>query len=624
MSFTKKHHRTGIATWRLALIPLLLAVFCLVNVGRVVSDDEPKPEEEKTVEKKDAEKKDGGKKAEKKENKKAEEPKKEAEPKKEEPPKEEPKPDTVKLEKEPLRLTVKLNGVFESKKAEHVLLKGEDFSQFELAETVAHGSKVRKGDVLIKFNPKKYDEALAEKKRALRLSEMSLQEEEISLKYLEKRHPILKDAFERSKKEYDEDFLFTMNVDLDWDKRSYDVMLRIQDYQVESAREELRQLEKMYEADDLVEDTEEFILKRSRFMLEIQEFNAEMNKLYIERRKEVLHDRMETSLRDSAKLRELGYRQSKETYDFSLEQARLRLARAKETHKKLVEQYEKFVKDKRMLILKAPTDGVVYYGEYSGLFTPGKWNNAAAVAGGMKIEEIIKNNQVLFTIVDPRPAQIRTAVPEKELHWIKSGTQGVVAPTAFPDSRYKVKVTKRNDIPSPANDYVALLSVELPEDAKIFPNMTGSLDLVVYDKKEAILVPTAALKREEMEDDGWNHAYLYVYGDDKTTSRKKVRTGQVKGDKTEILGGLSAGAEVYKKYDDGEKAVKAAKEKVEKEVKEKAEKEKAEKEAKKKAEKEKAEKEAKKKAEKKKAEKEAKEKAEKEKAEEEAEESEEE
>lgn len=583
--------------WMIALT----GVFLLFLVSAAVAENdekkaEPKPAAKKTAQNDDTPKKEGVKKAGKK---KKEEPKKE-ESKKGEPKKEEPKPDTLELKEEPFRLTVKINGTFESVKAETVQLKGEDFSTFELQEVVAHGSKVRKGDILIKFNSKKYEEALAEKKRALRLSEISLQEEEISLKYLEKRQPLRKEMMEWGKKQMDDDFVYFINVRKEWYRKMAQMWVKMYTFQVESAKEELRQLEKMYEDDDLIEDTEEFVLKRSKFYIEMYEMYLEMEKIDEDYMINRMIPRMETSMRFSAKMSDLEYRRSKETFDFALEQAKLRYAKTKETHAKLVEQFEKFAKDRDMLTLRAPADGIVYYGEYSGKLSPGKWNNAAQVASGMKIENNISNKQVLFTIVDPKPSRVRATVPEKELHWVDSGVKGTIAPTADPNKRYPVRVTKRNNIPTPANDYVALLSIELPEDSAVYPNMTGSVELVVYNKKEAILVPTASLKRDENEDDSWNHAYLNIYLDKKKRIKKvKVRTGNVKGDKTEILEGVSAGMNIFGKFDDAGKWTEKEKERKKKEAEEKVAKEKAEKE---KAEKEKAEKE---KAEKEKAEKEA-------------------
>ncbi len=548
----------------------------------------------------------------KKDEPKKEEPKKE-EPKKEEPKKEDSKADTVELKKEPLRLTVRLTGTFESKQAATVRLKGEEFTAFEVLNAVKHGASVRKGEVLIRFNEQKYNEAFADRKRALRLSEIALKEEEIALRYLETRQPITRETQDRQKREADEDLAYFFNTEQNWTKRQIDMMLKRSDFSLESAKEELKQLEKMYKADDLVEETEEFILKRTKFMVEMQDFFNEMMREDMSRMKGTLLPRMETTTKTTAKLADLDFRKSKETFGFVLEQAKLKLEKSTETHKKLVESYNKFVADKQMLQLRSPADGVVYYGEYSGETSKGKWSGAAQLAGGLKVKDTVKNDQVLFTIVDPTASLMRATVTEKDLRWVHPGVSGKVQPTAFPNIRLNAKVAEINGYPSPANDFVTLLSVEVPGGTKIYPNMTGSVDLTVYDKKDSILVPTTALKREELEDDSWSHAYAFVLCKGGTTSKVKVRLGEVKGDKTEVLGGISEGAKVYKKADDGEKAIEKAKE--EKEKKEKEAKEAAEKAEKERKEKETAEKAAKEKAEKERQEKEAAEKAAKEKAE---------
>ncbi|MGL4594199.1 MAG: hypothetical protein ACRCUY_05670 [Thermoguttaceae bacterium] len=335
------------------------------------SESESESNKENTDKKDDAENKSGsddkkeGKKDDVKSGDAKKDDEKKDETKKNDVKKEEAKPETVELKKEPIRITVKLNGTFESKRADSVRLKGDEFSAFELQEVVLHGAKVRKGDILIRFNPKKYDEALAEKKRALRLSEIALQEEEINVKQLESLKSLQKELMERDKKEADEDVSYYFNVDQLWYKKMLDVLAKMESFNLDTAREELRQLEKMYTADDLVEDTEEFALKRAKFSLEMEEFFSDFGKIrrnYIE---EYGTPRKEMQMRHSAKVRELDYQKSREIFGFALEQAKLRLEKTRETHAKLAEQFEKFEKDKKMLLLRAPSDGIVYYGDYN-------------------------------------------------------------------------------------------------------------------------------------------------------------------------------------------------------------------------------------------------------------------
>lgn len=523
---------------------------------------------------------------------------KSAEPKKPEPTKpNEPKPDTVELKKEPLRLTVKLNGTFEPRQTEQIRLKGKEFTNFKLSEVIEHGRKVNSGEVLVQFEPKEYEDAFADRKHALRLSEIALAEEEANMHLLEQRKQMEKTAWERSKKYEDEDFVHFFDIEWPLQKRNMEMSMKSSQFSLDSAREELRQLEKMYRDDELVEETEEFILKRQKMLVEFAAFSHERQKLIADFREKFAMPRSEISIRESKQLFDLQFEKTRKTFDFSLEQAQIRFQKMKESHAKLVKQYNDFIADKAMLTLTAPMDGIVYYGDYNGDLTKGKWNNASAVAVGFRKGESVRNDQVLFTIVDPRANRLRFSVPEKELNWCKVESKGIVTPTAFPNTRLSGNIVALNDYPTVNGDYQAVLAVNVERELKIYPSMTGAVEFVSYENKEAFLVPTAALKREEIEDDSWNHAYLYTYEtktennkEIKTVSKTKTKTGEVKGDKTELLGNFNVGDQVFKKFDDGEKMQeqlkKSEKEQAEKDAKEKADaeaKEQAEKAAKEKA-----------------------------------------
>ncbi|HBT75716.1 MAG TPA: hypothetical protein DEB39_02055 [Planctomycetaceae bacterium] len=275
-----------------------------------------------------------------------------------------------------------------------------------------------------------------------------------------------------------------------------------------------------------------------------------MSKMYYERSVGMDAPRREERLRRSARMEEIEYRHRRQTFDFSLEQAKLRLERAKQTHQKTVESFEKFKKDKEFLVLRAPADGILYYGEYD----KGKWNGGNQIAGALIIGETVRNDQALFSIVEPRPSLFRSTVTEKDLDAVRPGTSGRVTPTAFPDVRYDIKVAEINAYPGPANDYTAMLRPTLPKENKIAPGMTGSVELVVCDKKETLLVPTSTLEKKEEEEDSYNHAYVYLYRETGTTERVKVTLGKVKGDKTEILAGVRVGQEILKSPPKEEKA----------------------------------------------------------------------
>ena len=507
----------------------------------VLAQEEAKPEEAKSAEEPKSEE---PKEEEAKpvEEPKSEEPKEEEAKPAEEPKKEEkPTPESIELKHEVLRLTVKLPGTFEAKEPKQVQLKSEEFNDFKVVEFVKHGQKVNEGETLIRFDQKKYDEALVEKERAFQLSEMSLADEIASFKNLEEKTPLLQEAMMLAKRYTDEDFAYYYNVLEAANDKMRDFLFKWSQFRVEMAREELRQLEKMYASDDLVEETEEIILKRTRMDLEYSEMSFESSKRNYERDKEIFQARADTARRRLARLEEIDFQRAKELFPQTLEKAKIALERRKVQFEKEKEALQKFKEDKQWLAIRAPASGVVYYGEYKD----GKWNGAPLIYGQLKIDENIKKDTILMSIVESRPSLLRVGVPEKELHWVQVGTEGKVIPTANPDLKFNVRVSDINEYPSVAGDYVAMMSVDV-QGSKIVPNMSGNAELVVYDKKEAVLVPNSALKRVEEEEDSDTHGYVFLLKEGNETEKVKVKTGKTKGDKTEILEGVSVGQKILK------------------------------------------------------------------------------
>ena len=61
--------------------------------------------------------------------------------------------------------------------------------------------------------------------------------------------------------------------------KSAEFMVKYYNFMLDYEKDELEQLEKMYEADDLTEETEEIVLKRQRNSVEFAEFSLENAKL---------------------------------------------------------------------------------------------------------------------------------------------------------------------------------------------------------------------------------------------------------------------------------------------------------------------------------------------------------
>ena len=234
------------------------------------SDDEaekkPQAAEEKTDEKAD-DKKSSGESDEKPDAKKAA-----AE-------KEGKKPETFKVEAKAFKIEVEAEGVFVAEVAAEVALRPEAWAAFKVVEAVPHGDRVRKGDVLVKFDDKDIEKALAEKSLELRTGELALMAAEEDFPRLEKSIAL---SYDEAKRQYDEAqdekkrFDETMR---DMSERMAKYYLQSSEQQLQNANEEYEQLKKMYDADELTEETEEIVLKRQKFEVEAAKFFLEYAKI---------------------------------------------------------------------------------------------------------------------------------------------------------------------------------------------------------------------------------------------------------------------------------------------------------------------------------------------------------
>ncbi|MDD4267216.1 MAG: HlyD family efflux transporter periplasmic adaptor subunit [Pirellulaceae bacterium] len=450
-----------------------------------------------------------------------------------------PKLDTVKAEM--FKIDLVLDGTFVAQTMTPVELKPESWTTFKVVKAVAHGTQVRKGEVLVEFESDKLEEAIADQETARQLAALSLQQAEIGLKLLEATTPIDLAMAERQKKIVQEDLARFLKIDLELSQKSAQYSLKSAEETLENQLEELKQLEKMYKADDLTEETEEIILKRQRNAVDRARFYLELAKNRFDETTNVLLPRETETVKVSAELLKLALERVKSTVPLDLEREKINLQKLKIEQKRDAERFAKLKKDLRLMKLTAPADGIVYYGKC----VRGKWTGGSAIAD--KLEPGASASVgVLMTIVNPRPVAIRASVNQKDLQWLKAGLAGTVTPTVAPDARAAASVTRVESIPGVDGGFAAELRVTLSDEmSAIMPGMDCKVKLVPYLKKRTLTIPAKAMKVDELDD---TRHYVQLVQDGGRTVRQAVTVGKKSGEKVEILDGLAAGDKILAEY----------------------------------------------------------------------------
>ena len=446
-----------------------------------------------------------------------------------------PKPPTAKAEKGPLTAAVVLKGVVEAESAAEVQVRPKAWmGPLMVKKAVAHGAAVKAGDVVVEFDTEKLEQALKDARQERELADLSVRMAELELPILEKQLPLELAAADREARHAADDLEKFLKVDKPLSLEAADFSLKSSEFYLESARDELKQLEKMYKDKDLTEETETMILKRYRQSVEQAEFSLKQSRNRTRQSKEVELPRREQAAKDAAVKAAIALTKAKETQPLAFRQKALGLEKMKYEQARAKDRLADLEADLAAMTVKAPAAGLAYHGKYSR----GQWmppgGPAGLAAGGM-----VQPGDIFLTVVDPGKVAVRAEADEKERAALKAGQVARYSPTADPDGKLAGKVATVAVAPLGGR-----FEVKLTLDGKadgLVPGTTGSVRVVTGKKDGAVTIPASAV----YSDDDGDGKYVYRPGADGAKPKKQpVTTGLTAGDKVEITDGLADGDEV--------------------------------------------------------------------------------
>ncbi len=445
---------------------------------------------------------------------------------------EKPKTPTAKVEKGLIKNEVSFKGVFEAIETAEVNIKPEVWSSFPVVKAVEPGTQVKAGDVLIEFDPEKIDRAIRDLETEQRMSDLQLKGAEVDLPLTERSFPLDMASAERAFKHAKEDFDKWMSVDKKLSMESTEMSLKNAQSNLDNQKEELKQLEKMYRSKDLTEETEEIILKRQRFAVEQAEHFFKLSKNRHDQTLNVDLPRREREMRDGLERAEINYNKTKNTLPMSLEQKKLSLEKAKYDRARSKERFDNLKKDRQLFTVKAPADGIVYWGRcvqgsWSG--SPTKLQKGGSVLG----------DEVFMTIIKTKDLFVRGSVDEKDCRVVAAGQGCKLATPAYPDAKLTGQIEKVASVPV-GGSYEVRVKVK-PVDVAVIPGMSAMVKVVTYENKDALTLPGGVI----FSDDDDEKTYVWKTGGEGGKPTKvSVKVGKRTGGKAEIMSGLSEGDEV--------------------------------------------------------------------------------
>lgn len=410
-------------------------------------------------------------------------------------------------------------------------LNADAWTDFEITRIAPHGSRVSKGDVLVAFDPEDIDKKLHDVRKTLEARSNEITQARLELSHLETTTPHRLEAMKRAAAEAKEENAYFTKTRRTASEESADQSLRRAEISLENEREELRQLEKMYAADDLTEETEEIILERQKDQVVAAEFALRMQRLNHKRTREVLLPREAVTLADAERDTTIALAKFVEDAPRAITRKKLELETLETTAAREKESLAKLETDRKQFEFTAASDGWFYH----GVIKDGRW-----ITGDVIKPLVIHGNPAPrrpFATFIPASAKLKLMASLKAdaASQLGKDAAGVAWLAGREDAEFPVKLVLTNQAPDPDGLFAAEFSVQWPEKLQVAPACSVNISLISYHAPDAIVLPAKAL---EFGAAGWTVAVKLADG---KTERRPVKRGRVFNDECEILSGLETG-----------------------------------------------------------------------------------
>ncbi len=438
-------------------------------------------------------------------------------------------------------ITLETAGVFFPADALPLAVVTRAWTELTVTNAVAHGSRVRAGDALLMFDARGLDRAIADMEAEQGLKQLELARAEQETAFGGRGAALTSEEVERAARLAAEDLAIHRRFEkpLEELKLSQDVQRNLNGLRYE--QEELDQLAKMYRADDLTEATEEIVLKRQRDTVASLTNTVAQWGIHAQRQQESDRPRRLDTLEAARRRQEFTRDQARALQPLDAQKRTLELEQKRYLENRRAERLAELKADRALLTLKAPADGIVYY----GAFEKGDW-----VVGDM--EKHLQHGghppqrTTLMTLVRDGPLEVRAWLREEDLQFAPELRQATLVPKAFPNLALPATLRPLPPVPAQKGWYLLSLTLEPPRDpAPLTPGLSCTVHLPVCRRADALTVPAAAVFRDEPA----GAPYVFVAGA-AAPERRTVRAGRTWKERTEILDGLKAGERILPKRPD--------------------------------------------------------------------------
>ena len=429
----------------------------------------------------------------------------------------------------PMKIRVVAFGQINAKNSEKIFLAVE--GQLTIAQLVAEGKSVKKGDVMISFDNGKLKEALVTAEGACKAAETDV---EIATKALEIAQQENAETLSQAQLKYS-----ATQMDLEkYEKGELPQQEQKLRLEIEKAESELKQTEEVYSfvaSPEVISrqffsametEAKRFAWRKAQITLELSRTELELFKKYTSKVAlnakcaELATARADVAMKAGVNANK-AHQKSAELYQ---KQTILRSAIARK------EELQKSIEG---TVLRAPADGLVLYGNPDQ-----PWERTPIQVGAT-----VYMNQVLMTLPKLDQLVVKANVPEVDVHSIKIGMVAHVTSDAYRDFHAIGSVDAIGSLPKREDWYSTGTSssyevvIDLPPGAlEIKPGVSARVEFHIAELQDVLQIPVSAVFTHE----GRN----IVYVKQRQIEAREVKLKAVTDTVVEVVEGLKEGERV--------------------------------------------------------------------------------
>jgi len=281
-------------------------------------------------------------------------------------------------------------------------------------EVRPHGATVEKGDLIAKLETRSIDEQIHQ-------AELETSSARIRHEGVVARNAIDDDAASAALEQAKTSLERARRTLEGWTKREIpfarrgdEISKKYEDAGIDDQKDELSQLEKMYSADELVDATEEIVMKRSRRQLAISEESRSLSGDHRQYRVEY-DEAMQTEVKQEAvRSQELALDRLVRGQAVDRWMRKDALERSADALRLQEEKLAKLKRDLDLFAIRAPRAGVLLHGrarDYRPGRTPARYERGSQLS----------SRSDLFLVANPEAVAVAIDVPESNLGKLRDG-----------------------------------------------------------------------------------------------------------------------------------------------------------------------------------------------------------